>query len=86
MVTFREASLFTYFPANLLKLVIEEFLKDAMRFSSSKKLIVFGFHLECGIKRLISLSVWFDVYLTGMTRVDFQFCPSVAIHKSYISF
>ena len=30
--------------------------------ASSKKLIVFSCHLECGIKKLISQSVGFDVY------------------------
>ncbi|MFQ9904590.1 MAG: hypothetical protein ACLRWB_11375, partial [Gallintestinimicrobium sp.] len=38
-------------------------LIDPCALASSKKLIVFSCHLECGIKKLISQGAGFDVYL-----------------------
>ena len=41
--------------------------------SSSKKLIVFSCHLECGIKKLISQGAGFDVYHTRYNSFPFYF-------------
>ena len=42
-------------------------LIDPCALASSKKLIVFSCHLECGTKRLISQGAGFDVYAFSMT-------------------